>query len=585
MERLEPILKQKFWILLGLGIVMTATGWWVGTGSQAATIADRTKVIDGAFSSVPSGEIPNSDWTTQLSTRNAEQERAIRSTSMMLWNRQRERMFWPASIQAMAWENGYRGNIRLEGCEIYRQAYGYEVRRVWESLRPYIQQDGTGIVVYGQDEKILPQKTWGRLPPSPAEMWDAQEDLWLIESLFRSIVAVNGGPEAQRGDASIHMMEKFMLVGGVPAASRKATGGGSTGGATAGPASGPAGGGGAHGAAAPMTGGFGGASSGGEMGGQRSQIASADFDPKEEFGDDGSKGAGAGGFGGESRTAMSSLGMSGPAAGHGGAAGGPPGAPGAAGAAGASTVKRYIEEEARFKTRGFYMTLIMDHRKIPALVAEMSASEYSAWPVEIVRVQMVRLHDDDVGSGFASGGMSTMTGMNSMTGNSSAMVPPGYANTRVQSAEGEDGEQGVTNLTAAAAGTAALESARQDPFMARVAICGTITLYTEVKPDPVPAAVAPAAAPSAPATVPGVAPENPADTPATPGVTPTDPGVPAESTPNAEGTPPATESPADPAKSDSNTPAEPPAAKPSEATTPDAAPKEPDPDPKIPEKN
>ena len=577
MERLEPILKQKFWILLGIGIVMTTAGWWVGTGSQAATIATRTEFVKKAFDSVPSGEIPNSDWTNQLSARNAEQDRAIRSTSLMLWNRQRDRMYWPESLQAMAWENGYRGNIRVEGCEIYRTAYGYEVRRVWESLRPYIQQDGTGIVVYGQDEKILPQKVWGRLAPSPAEMWDAQEDLWLIESVFRSIVAVNGGPEAPRGDASIHMMEKFMLFGGVPAASRKATGGGGGGSAPGGAPGGPSPGG-AHGASGTMpSGGFGG-SMGGDMGGQKTAaVAPVDFEPKEEVGDDGSKGASPGGLGGFGPGSMGPGGAH--SAGPGGPAAGPGAGPGATGAAGASTVKRYIEDEARFRTRGFYMTLVMDHRKIPALIAELSASEYSAWPAEVLRVQMVRLHDDDVGSGsgtpgFAGGITAGMPAMSPSSASGTSTVPPGYPNPRFQPSDGEDGGAGVANLTAAAAAAAALESARQDPFMARVSIIGVITLYKEVKPD-----AAPPAAPAAPAATPGANPPNPA----APGTTPVNPAVP--TAPAAEGTPPATETPAEPGKPDS-TPTEPSATKPAEPTPtpPDAAPKEPE-SPKAPEKN
>ena len=46
----------------------------------------------------------------------------------------------------------------------------------------------------------------------------------------------------------------------------------------------------------------------------------------------------------------------------------------------------------------------MDHRKIPSLVAELSASEKSAWPVEIVRIQMVRAHDNDIDSRGGAGG-------------------------------------------------------------------------------------------------------------------------------------------------------------------------------------
>lgn len=549
MERLEPILKQKFWILLGIGMVMTITGWWMATGSLAATIKTRTDVVKGAFGKIPSGEIPNNDWSSQLAARNAEQDRAINYTKSLLWERQRSRMTWPDTVAEFAWQNGYRGEIALAGRENYRTAYGYDVRRVWESVRPFQQLDGSGIVVFGQNERVLPQRTWGTLAPSSAEMWDAQEDLWLLESLLQSIVDVNGGPEATRGDASVHVIEKLELHGGLPPSQRKAGGAAPAGGP--GGMSMPAGPGGAHGAGGSSS--FGG---GGDIGGggaaRGAAVASADFDWREELGDDGSSNArGLGGGATGPMGGSSSSSMSGPSAAH--SMGGPASGPG--GAAAASTVRRYIEDDKAlpYVSRGFYMTVIMDHRKIPSLVAELSASEKSAWPVEIVRIQMVRLHDDDVdsrgipGSGGGYGPPAgrpnfSLNSLSSGGGNSSGFPgPAGFESDSASAVFGDPSQSGPGNQNAAAlsqvaAATAALEGALQDPFMARVAICGIITLYREVKPEPVaatagqpaPGTAAPAAAPAAaeapanpdanPAAAPeGTAPANPAAPEAKPG--------------------------------------------------------------------
>ena len=98
----------------------------------------------------------------------------------------------------------------------------------------------------------------------------------------------------------------------------------------------------------------------------------------------------------------------------------------------------------------------------------------------------------------------------------------------------------------AAAGAAALDAAMQDPFMARVAICGIITLYKEVKPE----AVAPAAQPpvSVPAPAAGTAPQVDPAAPAAdagqngpasgtiPAASPAVPAVPAQPAPNGGGT-------------------------------------------------
>ncbi|TXI10079.1 MAG: hypothetical protein E6Q76_04665 [Rhizobium sp.] len=596
MERLAPIIKQKFWILLGVGIVMTFTGWWLATGTLAATVKTRVEKVNSAFGKVPSGEIPNNDWSTKLAARNTEQERAVRNTALQLWERQVSRMTWPSNIAAFTRNLSYRGEIPLAARENYRLDYGFDVRRVWESVHPFIQADGSGIVVFGTGPQVLPQKRWGALAPTSAEMWDAQEDLWLLESLLQSIVDVNGGPDAQRSDASIHAIEKLELFGGVPAVQRKTTSTSSSAGPGGG--GGPGGGHGMGGAASMMSGpggGFGGAE-GNRAGAQA--LASADFDRREEFGDDGSSkgggmgGPGGGGFGGGS-----------PGGAHGGPASGPgltgPGGGGATSAAAA--VKRYIEDDKAlpYKTRGFYMTLIMDHRKIPSLIAELSASEKSAWPAEVVRVQMVRLHDDDIGggtggsfggapgpgmlggSGGGAGGRFSLSSILSGNGSSGpgfgASGPSfdgeftGAPTSTFPTSSGTNpygpgagGAPGTATVSPAAAGLAALESALQDPFMARVAIAGYITLYNEVKPDPVvtnpsnPTPGAPAAGNAPPAATPAVTSEDPAMTPEA-----SKEGTPAEGEMPAEATPAETDpaKPTDPAA----TPTE---AKPDESTPP-----------------
>ncbi|MDB5346724.1 MAG: hypothetical protein JWP89_5101 [Schlesneria sp.] len=585
MEKLAPIIKQKFWILLGVGLVMTFTGWWLATGTLAATVKARVEKVNGAFGKVPSGEIPNNDWSTKLAARNTEQDRAVRNTASLLWERQLSRMAWPSNIATFTRNVPYRGEIPLAARENYRIDYSWDVKRVWESVRPYIQAEGTGIVVFGTGPHVLQQKKWGALAPSSADMWDAQEDLWLMESLLQSIVDVNGGREAQRGDASIHAIEKLELFGGIPAAQRKtapAASAGSPGGGmmTPGGAHGMGGSGsGGGGSPGGLGGGFGGSPGGSEgLGGGRSAaqaLASVDFDRRDEFGDDGSgKGnslGGTGGFGGGPG--------GGPAASHGSGGGmpGPGGSGGTGGTAAANTIKRYIEDDAAspFKTRGFYMTLIMDHRKIPSLIAELSASEKSAWPVEVVRIQMVRLHDDDIGSGVGGGGGSGPGGgypgggssgrgssLSSILSGSGGSGPgfggtsPSYDESNFAGAPasstlgspgyGQPGAAGANLTTSpAAAGLAALESALQDPFMARVAICGFITLYKEVKPEPV------VTTPGAPAAPAGTTPAAPGAMSADPDVT-TPEGSP-EGTP-AEGDTPTESNPAKPVDPSATTP-------------------------------
>ena len=540
MERLQPILKQKFWILLGIGIVMTIVGWWMATGTMAATITSRTADIKAAEGKIPKGEIPNSDWSTGLATVNTQQELAVKSASRILWERQRARMTWPDDVTEFAWKMGYRGEtIDIIGRENYRSSYNNDAIRVWETVRPFNRVDGSGIVDFSLAK--FPRLRW-QAPPLSAAMWDAQEDLWLLEALLQTITEVNGGATSTRQDACIHVIEKLTLHGGQPAGQRTTpTAGGGTAGGGAMPEM-------------PAGGNFGGGNFGGGGGGGNTATVSADFDVTEEFGSEG-------GSGGQGAGSMMSM----------------PTGPGGPGTTTAASVKRYIDDDPAlpFKTRGFYMTLIMDHRKIPNLVAELSASERSAWPIEIVRVQYVRLHDDDteaggMGAGYNPGalGSEPPSGGQGSFGESPFGSTP--STTPSFSIDGSTAGAGA-GATQSQAAIAAWTTAVQDPNMARVAICGIITLYKEVKPEAAPAApTSPPQPPATPAptednsTTPPVKPaEETAPDSNTDTATDAKPSAPAEGEPAAPGSNPSPSNEATPKKDE--TPSVPPAAKPSES--------------------
>lgn len=218
-----------------------------------------------------------------------------------------------------------------------------------------------------------------------------------------------------------------------------------------------------------------------------------DFDPKEEYGDGGGGpggGLGAGNlYGGSATLDEGDLGVT--LGGGGGAT------------ASAPTVRRYVDDDPSlpYKTRAFYLSVIMDHRKIPDLLAELTADGESPWPIEIGRVQVGRLNSDDgrpmggagVGSmaGLGSGGadlaggaeggaFSPMPPIGSLAGSTSDYTPP------------EEGEAagsfplgvGVTSGAGPGARStpaATYETILADPYLARVAICGLIYIYGEVK--------------------------------------------------------------------------------------------------------
>ncbi|WP_010587950.1 hypothetical protein [Schlesneria paludicola] len=522
MERLEPILKQKFWILLGVAIVMTLVGWWMSTAALAAKIATRKSDIDKAFKKVPQGTIPNEDWTKKLSDINSEQERAIARTQSGLWKRQLATMMtWPDGVGL---NGGYWGLFTPQSMESIRLSYEDEVQKVWRKLNP-LDYTGKGIVSFPLENMylILRRQPWNRINEVTSEMmWEVKEDLWLMERLFQSIDNVNGGPDVSRNDAAIHVITDLQLRGGGP----KAAGGE---------------------AGAPIGGGFGAGKLGGDeedfiskgrmAGGGRAGMPgapgaaagplppiSAEFDPSEEFGEDGSGGSqiggtqagnpmgGGGGLGGGRREFMAGTRDSDEVA-LGGIGGGMASKP----------LTRYIskEEGKPFKTRGFYLSVTMDHTKIPDLIAELTSSEGSDLPVEVIRVQMARRHEDEISqqanvNRAAPGVRPGMGRFNNNNGDDDerprgmnrggAVAPfgggrpamggfPGGAGGFPGGAGGFPPGGAARDFDPAyATAEASLQKSLADPVMAQVTICGIFTLYQKM-PEP-PEEVAPGVTPA-----------------------------------------------------------------------------------------
>ncbi len=551
MEQLKEILKFKFWILLGVGIILTFTGWWMATGALAATIKTRKDVLSKVEGSIPSSPqtIPNDRWSSELSKLNEQQEALVTTATRELWERQKARMFWPPNVEQFAKEIPYRGEFPTYARNLFRTNYPIEAERVWQLVRPVKKFDGSGIVEFPGTK--FPMRRWGELAPTSAEMWDSMEDFWLLEPLLEAIRDLNGDETATRMDAAVYVIDRFELVGGQRGQPISAPTTGQGGMDGSGALMGDAGMLGGGGGAGPMGGRD--MMGGGNLAGAKFATVSADFNYKEEFGDGGDPPWQSGGRGG-----MPMGGTLGSGASVGFAE--DDGAAPAAASPTESNYRRYVDDDESlpYRTRGFYLSVIMDHRRVPELIAALTANGKSDWPVEIVRVQVARINSDDSDMGQPGG---TMAG-GMMPGSS---LPPAGAGRFADvddlqntgspmpfaegsgSAPGFDGGlQGATGFPSEQApmsdddlglpavpqnNPATFQNVLRDPFVAKVALCGLIYLYKPVEPPP--------AAETTPPT------ETPA-TDATTGEPTAAEGMPAEGAAPAEGAPAPTETPATP---------------------------------------
>lgn len=494
MDKLKPILAQKFWIFFGIVLILPLAGYFMTKGELAAQISSRWEGLNKTFNEIPAGtDSPNEEWSKGLQALNEKQALHIRLAQEALWRAQKAKMRWPDDITAVMNKAEYFMPVSPEngGSDAqfkYKYDYPRELRRLWEIVDPL--DDGKNLRDSDKRRKVafamsdLYQTNMGRwkdFPPTFPDIWACQEDIWLQTELLQAIARLNASSISQ-GDAFIKQLGPILLFGG-----SKATG---TATAASAPTDMPA--------AGSDLGMFGGPTMGG--GNRRNEFApaSAEINLAEEFNvwNDPNVLSGRGGAGGMSAGGMPDGGM------YSESTAAAPTTGGAAGAA--SESKRYLDEVAAqpYKRRGFYIKVVMDHTKVPEFIAELMNSPF---PVEIVRVRQVWLSDSAAspagtgGSPFLAGGRTPFGGFNSADATDNAATFGTTDSTGGEYSVAGDGNSIRQGLTGSGS-----QAAMSDPNLAQVSILGIWTLYR----PPVAGAAQP---------VPGTATPNPdvATTPAT----------------------------------------------------------------------
>ncbi len=353
MDKLKPLIEHHFWILFFVVLLLPVIGWWPTANGLREETEKQISTIDSAFSAIPAGSQANESWSKGLNKIAERAEEQNQEERVFLWDRQWKMMTWPNSILKKNLPDEYREVINLTSRNVYKGVYDLEVERVWKTADPFDYETGKGTVLL--DLETVPRETFGKLTPTSEELWDAQEDLWLLESLFKSIKEANQGAKNVT-ESVVRRIDLIELVGG--------------------PGNYPD--------AEP--------SSGGASGGMGSTSEAYDLSEMDfNSGDDDDEGSGGlGGFGTTGRKSVAGGDVSvsfDPSDEFGEEQG------------------RYIdfEEGTIYRKRGFYLEAVVDHERLPDLLVALTNG---SWPVTITRVQMAKLGSSGVSSSRRSGGFS-----------------------------------------------------------------------------------------------------------------------------------------------------------------------------------
>lgn len=349
---MDKIIKYKFWILSILVLPLALAGFFMANGGIKTATAERVTQLEGI--SAPNPNQPNDTHTAVAKARANEQEAANAAQLQLLDSIQRRWMNWPQLILdglEVNPETGllvYRGEkLRQDRIRVqYPDEYQKELERVWLMVNPVIPSglpysDKSLKKVFCEPESI-PFHTLTQTP-TVQEIWDAQEDIWIMEMLFTAVNATNEAA-TDVNDAAIREIMYLELFGG--------TGDSTVTTAAAGPGS--------EGTIDYMSAGGPTGESGPGVPGSGAAVPFADgkiaYDPQMEYGSQADTAAVAV-EGGDSASYMG-----------GGLFGG-------AGTAGSKAL-RYIKFDPAspgdYRKRGFYISLLIQEKKIPDFVVALA---------------------------------------------------------------------------------------------------------------------------------------------------------------------------------------------------------------------
>ncbi len=413
MDKLQPLLVHRFWICGGVAVIMSTLGWWLSTSGLAAETEKRIGEVKAAKSkAIVEPDAPNRIWVEQLNGVNTNQDILVDESREAMWVQQEQLMKWPSGVVRYMAGKNYREKSESAVQTVFQQFYDAERERIRHIVRPFTIEEDGGVVYFPVEvmpapDKYLNKQAW-YAPLGWEELWDAAEDLWLVEDLIASINEVNSGYESV-ANSPIRGIYRFEFHGGQPRKLAEEEDGDSDGtdsgssdgmdaygsgdGMEMAPGTMPMGeAGGGAGFGGPGIG-FGSGMQGNAGGGQEFAAKPAVIiNPVEVFGAPTQLQTASGEESGDDGSGSASGGMGmGMGMGVGAEAGGQ-----------GAQLRRYVDDgdELPFKTRGFVLGLIVHHNHVPKVIAELTASN---WPVEILRVHQQDVFEDPLGRGLDGG--------------------------------------------------------------------------------------------------------------------------------------------------------------------------------------
>jgi hypothetical protein len=206
---LKHLQKQHFWLLSIVCIVAGLTGWMMASKRLAEAYARGKSEIEGAFSGLDTinnePNYPNGRWKEELGKLTHEERQKVKAAWELVYNEQKQLLKWPGDVlgedfvkTVEALPNG--GEIPPPLRERYGQLIQQELPKLLVTVSTEEKSadkskpgEAAPKIVWEGHAQLQKGLDWKSQAPRSADVWLAQEDLWIYAAVLQILDKVNTG--------------------------------------------------------------------------------------------------------------------------------------------------------------------------------------------------------------------------------------------------------------------------------------------------------------------------------------------------------------------------------------------------------
>ncbi len=189
MEQVMVAWRHRFWIVLGVAVLLPIVGYFADTRGLASNAQQRAAQIQNLrkeLEQLKRGPNPNDHWVAAVKQLELQMRRDVDGAWEELYRRQLKFTVWPEGFEPLASDPTPTGEPLTRMLIRYKDAWQEEFAEIFRSVKPVTIFGDNGLVEVDTSEYNKFRQGWlgPGLYPSVAEARLAQENLWILRALF-----------------------------------------------------------------------------------------------------------------------------------------------------------------------------------------------------------------------------------------------------------------------------------------------------------------------------------------------------------------------------------------------------------------